>query len=541
MKIKCLLTFLFVTFFHLLINAQSDWIQGKVSFISSQNVYINFNSTQGINVGDTLYTNLNDKKVPALVVKYKSSMSCVGAIFPGITVNMNTSFTAKIRKQKNITIPTEEKNDRSVNETAIKKAFETKKNDNKPTSTIDGRLSVNSYTNISQYYSDQRFRYTLSLNAIHIANSKLDFDSYLSFSHLMSFPARTSDWQGLANALKIYSLSLKYNFSPTFSVSMGRKINVNMANIGSVDGLQIEKIGKTFSYGALAGFRPNDQTYAFDPALMQYGGYFSHQLKNENGSMLTTIAFFNQMNNFKTDRRFIYFQQVNSLLKNVNLFTSFEFDLYKVVNYVPLNTFDLTGTYVSLQYRPWENTSFSLAYDARKNVYYYETYPQNKLDSILDKETRQGFRFNFNYRPFRNLSWGGNVNYRIPTYTSGDSIPTMNANTYLTYTRLPFDTYGMVNFMALRSTYNDGLVYGAMLSKDFMGGIINAQGEFRMTNYYRKKVNTSNENTASLSLFWRIAKKSTVSVNLEGTFTKDLINNVPINYGRLYINFSQRF
>ena len=47
----------------------------------------------------------------------------------------------------------------------------------------------------------------------------------------------------------------------------------------------------------------------------------------------------------------------------------------------------------------------------RKNVYYYETY-KSYVDSILDKETRQGMKFQANYRLFQGLVWGGNAGYR---------------------------------------------------------------------------------------------------------------------------------
>ena len=39
----------------------SENLQGKVSFVSSQNVYVKFKSTAGISVGDTLYTLSNCK------------------------------------------------------------------------------------------------------------------------------------------------------------------------------------------------------------------------------------------------------------------------------------------------------------------------------------------------------------------------------------------------------------------------------------------------------------------------------------------------
>ena len=50
---------------------------GKVSFISSQNIYVKFKSTSGISVGDTLFLTSGDKLVPALIVNSLSSVSCL--------------------------------------------------------------------------------------------------------------------------------------------------------------------------------------------------------------------------------------------------------------------------------------------------------------------------------------------------------------------------------------------------------------------------------------------------------------------------------
>ena len=50
---------------------------GSVSYITSQNVYVKFKTTDHINVGDTLFVKKGESLVPALVVSNKSSMSCV--------------------------------------------------------------------------------------------------------------------------------------------------------------------------------------------------------------------------------------------------------------------------------------------------------------------------------------------------------------------------------------------------------------------------------------------------------------------------------
>lgn len=505
-----------------------DFLNGNVSYISSQNVYVKFDNTTGINVGDTLYVIQNDSKIPAVVVNNLSSISCVGKAIGSIPLTVSTKIIAKKREEiKPVENLKTENNSTLPNDQAIHDAFnKQRKNDSKEK--LDGRFTINSYSDISRSYpSNQRFRYNLSLNESHIGNSNLSAESYISFTH------RLGDSIKLNNALKIYSLALKYDFSKTASISFGRKVNLNMANIGAVDGLQYEQKIKNFTFGALVGSRPDYTDYSLNTSLLQYGAFLSHNYQNKTGNIQTSVAFFNQMNNFKTDRRFAYIQHSNSLLNNVDLFCSFEVDLYSLVNNQPTNTLNLTSTYISLRLKPSKNFSMSLSYDARKNIYYYETF-KNKIDSILDKETRQGFRIQTNYRPLRNLIWGLNAGYR---FQPSDPAATINGYSYLTYTQVPWiDASATINATALKTSYMSGTIYGISLSKDIFNGNLYTELQYRIGNYqFTNSLIPLPQNIAELSLTWRIAKKTMLSADFEATLEKNDTS------GRFYLSLSQRF
>jgi len=532
-----LLFFISVTVF---CQTSPEVLNGKVSFITTQNVYVKFENTDGIRLGDTLYVSQDTKLVPALVVNSLSSISCVGTPLTKNVFSLSAEILAKRRvdKKSGKNKTGDIKYAESPNDQAIHAAF-TKQKLSTSKERFDGRLAISSYTNFSSSYTpSERLRYNLTMNADHIGESNLSAETYISFTHLLSFPHKSTDWTGLNNALKIYSLAIKYDLSKTSSISLGRKIYNNMSNIGAVDGFEYENVGKNFTFGALAGSRPDYLDYSFNPKLLQMGAFVSHNTHNDNGIMQTSFAVFNQLNNFKTDRRFAYLQHTNSLLKNVDLFSSFEVDLYGFVNNQLTSTFDLTSTYISLRFKPWSNFSTSLSYDARKNIYYYETFPQNKIDSTLDKETRQGFRFNFMYRPFKYFVWGANAGYNLKSINTGAS---ENANTYLCYTQLPFNTTGIITVTGLKTPYlTSMMVYGISLNRDFMAGKINAQIEYRKGVFqYTNTLSSTQQNIGAMSLFWRIAKKLTISANYEGTFETN--SGIKNNYSSLYFNLSQRF
>jgi hypothetical protein len=502
-------------------------IRGSITFRSSQNVYVTFENTQGIQAGDTLFSEVKGWPVPVLLVKSLSSTSCLCIPLSNLKIDETAFIQAKIpmveepahQTAKDLETP------KAVTSDAISAVIQGTKS-SKPQPRFDGRISVTSYSNLMSGNSNQRFRYNLSFNAQNIDSSAFSAETYLSFSH------RLGDWKGITDALKVYSLAVNYH-SGNNLVTLGRKINLNMANIGAVDGLQYEYTHKNFTYGVLGGSRPDYYTYAINPNLLQFGAFVSQNVQTALGSMQTSVAVFNQMNNFKTDRRFAYFQHSNALLKNLNLFASAEVDFYTMVNLQPTSTFDLTSAYVSMRYKPFSNLSLSLSYDARKNIYYYETF-KNQIDSIIDRETRQGYRFNFNYRPFKKMVWGGNAGYR---FKKSDLAPSVNANTFLSYSDVPWiKAYATVDVTYLKSSYLNGMVYGASLSRDLLDGKIYGELKYRLVNYdYTNSTSTLMQNIAECSFSWRMAKKLMLSVDLEGTLESTG------NSARIYLNLTRRF
>jgi hypothetical protein len=101
-----------------------------------------------------------------------------------------------------------------------------------------------------------------------------------------------------------------------------------ISNMGAVDGLQIGMKFKPVYLGLLAGSRPDYNDYSINFSLLQFGGYVYNEFSTKNGPVQSTLAFIEQTNAGKTDRRFVYLQHSNSLIRNINFFGTVEFDLY---------------------------------------------------------------------------------------------------------------------------------------------------------------------------------------------------------------------
>ncbi len=402
--------------------------EGTVSYITSQNIYVKFKSTENIAIGDTLFIRKGEILVPALIVSNLSSISCVCTPISSEPLAVSDKIVSKgkplpVPDVQPVIIPSEaivlQPEDEPASVTTADSTLQ-----KKPQQDISGRVSLSSYSNFSNTPggNSQRMRYTFSINAKNIADSKLSGESYISFVH------KDGEWNeiqdNIFNGLKIYNLALKYEFNDNYRVWLGRKINPRISNMGAIDGLQFEMKFKSFTAGILAGSRPDYEDYSVNFNLFQYGAYLSHDLATKTGNMQSSLAFAEQKNNGKTDRRFIYFQHSNSLVKKLNFFGTVEFDLYKydTVSEKLQNTFHLTNIYLSLRYRVIKQLSFTLSYSSRQNVFYYETY-KNILDQILDYETLQGYMFQVNYSPIRFLSVGAKTGYR---FRKSDPKPSKN-------------------------------------------------------------------------------------------------------------------
>jgi len=513
----------------------SENLSGKVSFTSSQNVYIKFKSTEGISAGDTLFILSGGKLTPALIVKNLSSVSCACTAIS----SKNLSLTQDILAKKKIKAVTSDNKvtEKSVNKTPMQVvSLDTVKRDfykSELKQKIDGSISAYSYSEFSNTAAKNstQLRYTYRLYARNIGNSRFSLDNYITFRH------KLGDWSAVEsnifNALKIYTFALRFDPNKTTRITLGRTINYKISNIGAMDGLQVEKIFNKFSLGVLAGFRPDNTDYSFDSNLFQYGGYLSFNTKSAETFSESSLAFMEQMNNMKTDRRFLYFQHSNSLLKNVYFFSTLEVDLYTVKNDLPQNTFDLTGVYLSLRYKMTRNFTITGSYDQRKNVLFYETY-KSLIDSVLENEKRQSFRLQANYRITKSLTLGIESGYR---FLKSDPHPSKNIYGYLTYYQVPGLNISItLTGTYLESAFMNGKVLGADISKYLFQGRFQTSLGYRYIDYTLPENKMSIlQNIGEMSFYWQFSRKMSFSANYEGTFEKH------DKYNRVYLQLRKRF
>lgn len=515
---------------------QNEAREGKISFITTQSVYVKFSSMELISEGDTLYFKQGETYLPALQIRNLSSISCVCDPLVSRTFKVSDAVFAKLDPVKTQEPVSEEiilapvQLPETVDGGSI--SVEAAEPD-KMKQEIHGRISVSSYSNFSSTEAArrQRMRYTFSLNADNLGNSGFSAESYLSFAH------SNTNWEDIQDnifaGLKIYNLSVKYDFSETMYLSLGRKINPRLSSVGAIDGFQFEKKFSFLTLGAFAGSRPDYTDYSINFDLLQYGIYLAHELQKDNVSMQNSLAFIEQTNQSATDRRFVYFQHSSWLMKNLSFFASAEMDLYKKVNDTIENTFNLSNVYLSVRYRIIRQLSVGLSYSSRQNVIYYETY-KDFVERLLDNEALQGWRLRINARPARNLMLGVNAGYR---YRKEDPRPSKNVYGYATYRNVPgINASITLSATWLESSYLNGNIYSLGLSREILPGRLNGGLKYRYVDYlYRNSEMGLAQNVFEANLYWQVYRKLSLSVYYEGTFEDQ------DTYNRVYINISQRF
>ena len=505
---------------------QDNILHGQVSFVTTNNIYVKFDDTSFIKVGDSL--NLGGTDSACLVVKSKSSTSCVCSIINDCEIQKGDevlfNYMVKTESETKQESPTELLLAAPVVEETIESMY---------TENINGSVSLSGYSNInSQRENRTRVMTRLALNASHINNSKFSFNTYLNYRYIFEQADSTSLLKN--NFFRVYNLSVRYDALPSFSVIAGRNINPKISSLGAIDGLQLEKYFGKFYVGAIGGFRPDTFDYGFNADLLQYGGYAGVMSDAKKFYSQTTLGFVEQQNAGETDRRFAYFQHNSTIFKNLYLFSSLELDLYSKVDGVTANDIRLTNLYISARYRISRKVNLMLSYDSRKRILYYQTF-QSEIDRLLDDDlARQGLRARLNIRPFKYISAGFSYARR---FRSDEQNKSNNLHGYVTWTRIPsIEGRLSLSYNRNESNYLLSNIGSIRYSRDLVKNKLYADFYYRFVDYnYYSMTDPYLQHYIGTNLSYNISRNLLFSISGEMA-----ISEIENNY-RIYARLVQRF
>lgn len=507
---------------------------GHISYVGHALVYVKFENTKNIQKGDTLFNNDSGFLKACLIVESSSSISAACKKINDCELHKNAEMvhlkkSPKTLKTADIDILTKNetqnesishKSDTIRERQGISESEATNKK-----SSRNIRLSLANYNNIREGASrgSQRIRLHAKLN--NIQGSRFSIESYMNYQAEL-YDERDRDSPN-DNRFRLFRLALKYEKEDELLISVGRNINANFSSVGAFDGLQAIKYFGHFGIGAMVGSRPNRRGFGYDPSLLEYGGYISHNNDWPNGIQLThTVGIINQLNAGTTDRRYIFAQSSMVFSSTLSTFLSVESDIYESYLGSESTNPQLTQLFASLRYRPFRFINLSAAYSNRRRIIYYES-QKDFLDRYIDQDNFEGYRFNMRLSPFKYFNCGGNYNLRLANRQNEESD---NFSAYLSYYRLPWVNAGLyLSYNQNETIYNKAHSYFIRLNKSFLKSKVDLQVSYRlMKNQYKTRLNNFEIVYYGLNIGYRISSKIRLMINAERSVS-DFNNMYRIN------------
>lgn len=503
-------------------------LEGSVSFITASSIYVKFTTTQDIEEGDTLFVFVAEKLAPALIVKQKSSISCVTNPIGNLSFEKEQKVFHLKRNLVNEKVLEEEISEPStpiipIVEEPVSSISEPDSILQNTTLTfkekISGRITAASFSTFSKDDLRHRFRHTIAFNARHINNSGLSFELFTNYFHGNGY--RLQPGSNLFDQLKLNTLAVSYATQKSWNFVVGRRVNPHMSNIGVIDGAQVEWKRDKIAVGVIAGSRPDFQTYGFNTDLAEAGVYLALTSTPSQLYRATTIGIIDQRNKWITDRRYVYLQHAQQLTKTINVFFSSELDLYEKKNEIAKDVVKLTGFYGTIRFRPVNKFNIAVSYDQRRNVVFFETF-KNQIDQLIDEETRQGLRLNSFYRVTKKIQISAAANWRFQKSNVNVS---KNYNCNLSYNSLPYINGNISASVNLLETgYLKNTMIAGRYNRGFFKNKMNWEIYYRVVNYQYKNFDTKiKQNIIGSSLSFIFSRKINFQVYYEGT--DDATNN----------------
>ncbi len=412
--------------------------EGVVTFVTAANVYVSFSDMGRVNSGDTLYVSKGGTLSPCAQVLQKSSSSCVCEMMGSYVLKKGDKL---IHEYESVQKQVKEEQGEEVKGTGLGLNRQGTRAFSYPQKSLQQRIRVNltaaTYshqtlpTGEDAAESQHRGMLRLSGYADRIASTPLSLETYMYYRRYMD--AGESFREGTAS-FRVYNLALRYELEDNLKIILGRKTNRKVSSIGAIDGLQFEKSFGDFYTGALVGFKPDYIDFGLNTDLLQYGLYAGHQHRSKGFRSTTTLGVLEQRMLGNIDRRYAYFQHSGTFFKKLNLFGSFELDLYDKVDGVVSMNPRLVNLYVSARYRFSRKFSLSASYDSRRRVIYYESYKTEVERLLSEDEARQGMRLRLQLNPFKYLHASISYSRRFESDNQNQSD---NLNGRVSYSRLP--------------------------------------------------------------------------------------------------------
>jgi hypothetical protein len=371
-------------------SGQTNSRPGEVTYITGENVYVRFPSTDGLAAGDTLR---GEDGSPCLVVQQMSSTSCVTVPIGGCTPAVGHAMLATIAAPPETPEVAESKEAAADPNPGEAPSQNASAGTSTPPMRISGSVTAAAFAtsalrNSHAGLTTARGTFRVNLGAENLAGLPLDVDLAGNFQSIYrDANASTPGWR---QRNTFYQVAATYRLNkPGIAITAGRRLARGFSTVGSLDGLHAEWRQGPWVAGAMAGFQPGLLTNGFDTNRPAYG---LHVGRHGRGDVLRTdwrLGFLAQSFAGATDRQFVFGQYDLDLGNTLQLFASGEWDVYATAGYERSGPRALFGS-VQWQFAPgW---SAYLSGDKRAPIMRFSSFESATLQSLMDRPAQTVYR-----------------------------------------------------------------------------------------------------------------------------------------------------
>jgi hypothetical protein len=195
---------------------------------------------------------------------------------------------------------------------------------------------------------------------------------------------------------RVYEVSLTYdNPESPFGFQAGRIVTREMGGVGYVDGiLATHEIGESWSWGLLAGTRPDWRTSDFQTDITKYGAFVGFERGDRAETRFEAkVAAVGEYHGSTVSREFIYLRSSYHRERRLDLYATAELDANRGWREERSGErVTLSALYLRGRYRATEDVTVGLGYDTRQNYFTYEA--RSIPDSLFIDAARHGARAN---------------------------------------------------------------------------------------------------------------------------------------------------
>jgi hypothetical protein len=368
-----------------------------VRYISSEHIYIDAGSEDGVSVSDTLYLIGEGNIRTKLEVIHVSShsASCLSSrpgaeIKVGDLVELNSVNQALPEPADSATVEHP-----PVIEPRTVEVFPEKET-NQERTRLSGGVSFSYYHWDDREQSNLDFHQPglrLRLNADRLWGSDLS----LRYRSRTRYNRRSKQYSGNVSQKEwrntVYELSIGIGDDDGSGFRLGRIIPRKLSGIGYLDGIYLQqRLTGSLAGGVFGGTRPEWQYTSPQTSIQKYGLFINFAAgERELFRLETTLALAAEYHSSVISREFLHVRNVAARGTSLRLYQSADIDINRGWRGERASQrLSISNLYVSGRYRPSRWMTLGLSFDNRQR---YWTYDQRTLaDSLFDDLVRRGAR-----------------------------------------------------------------------------------------------------------------------------------------------------